>query len=361
MAMRAAPAMLTRQRHAIALARVAAFPGMRALAWKANILYASRGYQVLCAQVDGGSVEWRPVGNYKPAWWRSLSARSRLGSRLFRDGFHALAVLSSGHFVGAVPGEIVTLAAGDTEFRSTHRILRGIRPLHVAVTPDDHVFWGEYFDNRDRAEVHIYASADRGASWNIAHTFSRGSVRHVHNIVYDRWADCLWVLTGDDGAECRILRASCDFKNIDVMCSGDQQARAVALLPTPEGIYFSSDTPLETNYAYFLGRRGQLHKLVRLTSSSIYGCRVGSELFFSTMVEPSAANLGRRVRVYGSADGLEWQSLLQWEKDRWPMGPFQYGNVIFPDGENASGLLALTSIAVKPGDMETSLWQVDHR
>jgi len=360
MAMLAVPAMSATQPRRITLARVAAYPRMRALAWSGDTLYASRGYQLLSARVGGGSVEWRPVGKYIPAWWRNLSASSRLGSRFFRGGFHALAVLSSGHRVGAVPGEIITLTPGETEFRSTHRVLRGIRPLHIAVTPDGHIFWGEYSDNRDRTEVHIYVSTDRGASWNVAHTFPKGSIRHVHNVVYDRWADCLWVLTGDDGEECRILRASCDFKNVEVVRSGNQQARAVAFLPTPDGIYFSSDTPLETNYVYRLDRRGELHQLARLSSSSIYGCQVGANLFFSAMVEPSAANLDRRARVYGRADGLEWQSLLQWEKDPWPMGLFQYGNVIFPDGENTSGLLALTSIAVTPGDMETSLWQVEH-
>ena len=105
-------------------------------------------------------------------------------------------------------------------------------------------------------EVHIYASTDHGSTWEVAYTFPRGAVRHVHNIVYDEWANCLWVLTGDNGSECRILRVSCDFKNVDVVLSGNQQARAVALVPTPDGLYFSSDTPLESNHVYRLEREG---------------------------------------------------------------------------------------------------------
>ncbi len=72
----------------------------------------------------------------------------------------------------------------------------------------------------------------------------------------DEWANCLWVLTGDNGSECRILRVSCDFKNVDVVLSGHQQARAVALVPTSDGLYFSSDTPLESNHVYRLDREG---------------------------------------------------------------------------------------------------------
>ncbi len=340
------------------LMRVATFPRLRVLAWSGDVLYAARGYGLLRGRFTDHSVQWQAVARYVPAWWRNLSTASRLGFRLFRDGFHALAALPSGHLVGAVPGAIVTVAPGQTEFRATHQVLRGTRPLHIASAPNGRFFWGEYFDNRYRDEVHIYASEDCGASWGIAHTFPKGSIRHVHNIVYDGWSDCLWVLTGDDGTECRILRASCDFRNVDMVLGGDQQTRAVALLPRPDGLYFASDTPREANHVYRLDRGGTLHKLAALSSSCIYGCRVGENIFFSTMVEPSAVNSDSIVRLYGSADGFEWHTLLQWRKDFWPMGLFQYGNAIFPDGENTSGLLALTTVAVGPGDLETSIWML---
>jgi len=132
----------------------------------------------------------------------------------------------------------------------------------------------------------------------------------------------------------------------------------VALVPTPEGLYFSSDTPLESNHVYRLDRGGTIIELSPLTSSSIYGCRVCSAVFFSTMVEPSQTNFDFNVRLYGSGDGLHWQRLLQWEKDLWPMSLFQYGNILLPDGRNTSRCLALTTIAVKTADLETSLWRL---
>jgi hypothetical protein len=342
------------------LAPVAAFPNLRVLAWQDDWLYAARGYSLLRARMtmSANAIEWQAVAQYIPEWWRNLSARSRLTLRLVRDGFHAMATLSSGHIVAAVPGAIVTLAPGGNEFQLSHRVLRGTRPLHITATPDNNVFWGEYFDNPARDEVHIYASTDRGATWDVAYTFPRGAVRHVHNIVFDEWANCLWVLTGDNGPECRILRASCDFKTVETVLSGNQQARAVALVPTPDGLYFSSDTPLESNHIYRLDRGGTLAEVAALSSSSIYGCRVGGRIFFSTMVEPSRANPDRNVRLYGSRDGLGWRDLMQWRKDIWPMSLFQYGNAILPDGCNTTELLALTTVAVRGDDVTTSIWQV---
>lgn len=337
---------------------VGRWPGIRVLAWAGNELYASRGYEMLRALVRDGQVQWQAIAYLKPKLWRRISCQSRLASRFVRDGFHALTISSSGQLVGAVPGAIVTLKAGEREFSTTHKILRGTRPLHLASTPDNQVFFGEYFDNSARDEVRVYASNNGGDTWDVAYVFPKGSIRHIHNIAYDQWADCLWILTGDNGAECRILRASRDLKTIDVVMSGNQQARAVALVITPKGLYFSSDTPLESNHVYHLDRAGKLVALCNLESSSIQGCQVDNAVFFSTMVEPSDVNLAPQVRLYGSRLRGPWCALLSWEKDSLPMRFFQYGNAFLPDGSNTTNYLALTTVAVKADDLVTSIFQV---
>src|SRR5277367_3267163 len=349
MAAHPVPASAAQQNVGLNPVRIAVFHRLRALAWRNDALYASRGYALLRATMNShsSSVKWDPIGHYRPASWRTITSSSRLASRLFRDGFHALVALPSGHLVAAVPHAIVTLTPGETEFRISHKVQRGTRPLHLAATPSDQIFWGEYFDNPGRDEVHIFGSTDRGAHWDVAYTFPKGTVRHVHNIVYDAWENCFWVLTGDQGSECRILRASCDFRTVDIVLSGSQQARSAALVPTRDALYFSSDTPLETNHVYRLDRRGNLAEATTLDSSSIYACSVGNAIFFSTMVEPSAINCDRKVHLYGSADGIEWQSVLERRKDRWPMRLFQYGNAFLPDGKNTTNLLAVTTVAVE--------------
>jgi hypothetical protein len=337
---------------------VAEFPNLRVLAWDGEVLYASRRYELLAGRAASTEMEWRTVGRYRPEWWRNLSCRNRLSYRLVRDGFHALAILPQGNIVAAVPGAVETLRAGESEFQISHRLERGTRPLHITATPDGRVFWGEYFDNPQRDEVYIYASLDQGLTWQVAHTFGRGSIRHVHNILFDRWENCLWIFTGDYGAECRILRATLDFKTVEEVAGGSQQTRAVAAVVNEDGLYFASDTPLEQNFVYYLSRRGRVAQLRGLPSSSIYACRNRKGMFFSTMVEPSEVNPSRSVSVFGSGDGTEWEQLARWKKDRWAMKFFQYGNAFLPDGENSTDLLAVSTIAVEGADLETSIWKV---
>ena len=345
------------------LQRVARFPRLRALTWVQDTLYASRQYELLrtrfwAGQTPSGDQPWETVAWFHPPHWRRVTARANLTARLLRDGFHALAVLSPQAMVAAVPGEIVTLRPNEGRFQVTHRIRRGTRPLHITAVPGGKVFWGEYFDNPCRDEVHIYASTDAGLTWSVAHTFPKAAIRHVHNIVHDPWGKCLWVLTGDYGDECRILRASYDFTEIDVVLRGHQQSRAVALVPTEGGLYFSSDTPREANFIYRLDRQGKLSQLAPVSSSSIYGCRVGRDIFFSTMVEPSRENTDPYVRIFGGRDGRDWRSLLAWQKDRWPMRFFQYGNAFLPDGENTTPYLAVATTAVESEDMVTAVYTV---
>ena len=340
------------------LARAARFPRMRALAWSGEDLYAASGYRLMRARIQNPqSATWEAVAQFRPAWRRRLSVTNRLTSRLFRDGFHALAVLPSG-LIAAVPGAIIACRPNETEFRVTHTITRGTRPLHINAVPGGAVYWGEYFDNPARDEVHIYASNDGGTTWNVAYTFPKGAIRHVHNIVHDPWGDCLWVLTGDYGDECRVLRASCDFSRVESVLRGNQQARAVALVPAEDGLYFSSDTPLEQNYIYRLDREGRLSQLAPINSSSIYGCRVEDRVFFSTMIEPSEINRDRQVRIYGGNLSRGWHSLLGWKKDVWPMGLFQYGNAFLPNGANNTPYLAVSTISVEEDDMAMSLYSI---
>jgi hypothetical protein len=342
---------------ALQLQKIATFPHLRVLTWDGDILYASRGYELLRARATAVSLEWCAVGRCRPEWWRQLTCRSKLGYRLVRDGFHALAVHASGDLIAVIPGAIATLRAGEEEFRVTHCIQRGTRPLHITVTPEGRVYWGEYFDNATREEVHIYASDDGGYHWSMAHTFPKGSIRHVHNIVYDGWRKCLWIFTGDYGRECRILRATLDLTSIEEVIAGTQRARAVAAIVNEDGLFFASDTPLERNYIYKLDPSGLVEECSAISSSSIYGCQNLSGMFFSTMVEPSPVNRSRMVTLMGSTNGESWNEVDHWTKDAWSMKYFQYGNAFLPDGANSTDLLALSTVAVEGADLTTSIWK----
>jgi len=84
-------------------------------------------------------------------------------------------------------------------------------------------------------------------------------------------------MTGDEGAECKVLRASCDLRSIEVVLQGTSSARR-GCDTNGNRLYLSTDTPSEKNHVYRLDRQATSSRSATC-SSSIYGCRVGKQCF----------------------------------------------------------------------------------
>jgi hypothetical protein len=339
----------------VRLEPLARFPGLRVLGWHAGALYAARGYEI--ARWTEAAPRWEPVGAFDPGGLLGCASRTRLGDRLVRGGCHALARIGDGGLVASFPKVIARKPAGEPRFRTVLAVPRGRRPLGIASTPDGWLFWGEYFPNAPRDAVRVFGSRG-GEHWQVVYTFPPGAIRHVHTITYDPYAGCLWVLTGDDGDECRILRVSPDWSSVETVLAGGQQARAVALVPREDAVYYASDTEREQNFIYRLDRRGGVARLAPIAASSFYGCRAGGAVFFSTGVEPSRVNADRDAVLYGSADGARWDALVRWRHDGWHLRLFGYANIVLPSGENDGDILAASGAAVRREDRVTHLWRI---
>src|ERR1035441_8492417 len=69
---------------ALKLRRIAAWRGIRVLAWDGDVLYGCRGYEVVRIHVGlniGEGTEWKTVARFRPVWWRNLTSRFALSNR----------------------------------------------------------------------------------------------------------------------------------------------------------------------------------------------------------------------------------------------------------------------------------------
>jgi hypothetical protein len=335
---------------------------LRVLLWHKDYLYASRGYTLLRCNskklLENDRVDWEKVAFFKPNFIRNLASYNRILTRLTRAGFHFLEILPNEKMISILSKNIAILMPREKEFKTTFKIKRGTRPLGMAITPDGKIYWGEYFNNPERDEVNIYGSEDGGNTWEVVYTFPKGSIRHVHNIIYDQFDDSLWILTGDEGKEPKILHASNDCRVVDIVLEGNQQARAATLIARPKGVYYATDTPYEQNYIYFLDRNGSREKILPISGPSMWSCEVDSAMFFSTAAEPSKLYYGFAC-IYGKLNGNEWQRLIEWPKDNLHPKYFQFGNVVLPRGKDSNNLLAATGVAVRNEEGATTIWKIE--
>jgi len=177
------------------------------------------------------------------------------------------------------------------------------------------VYFGEYFNNPDRDAVHVYGSED-GEHWSVVHTFSAGTIRHVHNVVEDPYRQGLWVLTGDSDDESGLWFTGDDFQTLSRVVGGTQRTRAVDLIPLEDELIVPTDTPLEQNYVQHLDpESGELTRVASLPNSAFYAVEQGDLLFISTVAEPSSCNDTNSATVFASRDGTQWTRLAAFERD----------------------------------------------
>jgi hypothetical protein len=317
---------------------------MKCLTISNDRLYVEHGGAILGLNVRNSNKMFTSIELPK----QTLLGWTSLGERILRLGVHSLHVNADLEMIIVVRKRVLRYDLLARRFTHSFDIFRGKRFLFLCLGAGGDLLFGEYFSNKNRQSVRIYRSSDGGRSFEIAHEFPPGTIRHVHGVFHDPFTDALWITTGDTDAESGIWVTQDNFKSLERKVGGNQQTRAVQILFTATHVYFGSDTPLEKNFIYRLHKEtGAVERLQEVESSIFWGCKVGDCLFFSTAAEPSRLNTSRYVYIWGSQNGKKWKRIAGFRKDIWPMKLFQYGQIFFPSGENNTRHLWFTPFATE--------------
>jgi hypothetical protein len=326
--------------------------GFLALLCTDATIYLSRQFKVRMLDLHGA---WKEGEITAPAP-RALrqAAGYRLLRRLGRLDIREMFLTPGGSLLGVANKVIFRLRPGETRAVPVLKVADGGRPKGFAATPAGRIFVGEYWGNPRQRPLRIWASADQGETWEVAHTLPAGSAKHIHNLVWDPYRRGFWVLTGDLDGECALLFTGDEFATVAEVKRGGQMFRACHLFCRPEGLYYGTDTEREANWFVFLDvTRGHLEKLAPLPGSCLYGAQMAGQYFISTTVEPSRVNHYRRTALWSSGDLAHWRNLLEFEKDWWPGEYLGFGRIVLPKVQGECPVLVFTALAVKDHDFTT--------
>jgi len=306
----------------------------------ARILWCEPDGALLLGTDDGEIVRWSAGGTESIASSPlsiSLRAigRSRLASRLLRQGPRAFVRTAKGTLVWTAADRMWRLPAGSDHPSLCFAFPIGHGPLFMAATPDGKVYWGDYVARRERHPSCIYCSSDDGQTWQVVFRFEGHVVRHIHGIFWDDHGSQLWLTTGDDGDESALWTLNSDRP--EPVASGDR-FRIVQPVFTAGHVLFGMDVPGGRNYLCAMDRRtGKVEELIPTIGPVFFGHRAGSDAAFSTSIEPLHEATESALYV-GNMQTLEFREVLRLEKDRWPMRLFQYGQLFLPQNSAASGI-----------------------
>jgi hypothetical protein len=261
----------------------------------------------------------------------SLFSRFYLTRRFFRAEITNLYELSNGTEICIAKKGIFRKEKNETTLKKCFSIKRGSRPMNLCINDEEHIFFGEYFSNKQKQAVNIYTSKDKGLTWSIAYTFTAGNINHIHGLFWDRYTKRIWITTGDRENECIIAYTENSFKTLNIVFRGGQEFRATNLLFYKDFIVFGTDSQYIKNEIKRIDRDTlSISKIKDIQGSAIYGGQCGDFAYISTTVEPSEINKDNNSYLWYTKDGIEWKQLFSDKKDSWNGNLFQFGSILFP-------------------------------
>jgi hypothetical protein len=287
----------------------------------ANNWYASRGYEIWRSADQGES--WTNASVLKHDWKR-WAARFPLLAQIGRLGIQNMIGLADEALLCVADGVLYRSIDQGTTFDPVLTSFHGRRPLRKGICLDQagRIYLGEYWVNNEREAVRLWRSDDAGESWQIAHQWPPGTIRHLHFVQFDPVAQALWVGTGDDDSECHIAYSRDGGDTFTPIGQGSQLWRAVSLMFTPDALYWGMDAGVDAedqiNYLVRWDRRTQkLESLQEIAGPAYYSTQLADDiLVLGTAVEGGRNEKDKRTHLYWSVNGDEWHDIQLWPK--WP-------------------------------------------
>lgn len=270
--------------------------------------------------------------------------------------------------------------------RVLFRIDKGKRPLFFCYVKEETshikagIYYGDYCGNRDKNPINIYYVDRVTFEKKIIYTFEKGIVNHIHNIVYDKSRDCMWVFSGDFGDAAAIWRTNDGFKTVECVLKGNQDYRADVVTLHGGDIWYATDAPFAPNHLMRLyeNEKGgwQVEKVSALNGPVIYGGKMGENMVFSTDVESdgtyknrfdslTSRKLGEGIKDYYAylytldLRTKELKIVYQCKKDCLPFVVFQFGAIMFPHGECDGTFIPAFHVALNKHQLKTMMIKYD--
>jgi len=296
---------------------------------------------------------FKPIATIDAPLWKEFPSNFRLAQRVLRFMVTNVIPLASGDLFVTFDKSIGIVRGG--KYQTLKNLDRPCRVLRAACARDRNgdIFFGEYIANTERGEMRIYKYANGSDALEIAYTFPKNSIRHIHGIYFDSFSDSLFCLTGDDEKECRILITKDGFKTIETVGEGDETWRAVSILFDEKSFFYGMDAEYRTNHIYKVDRETLGRKSLGEVSGTVfYSKQIDGNLFFTTTAENAPSQIENVAALWHVGEDDKLANLISFKKDRWHPSLFMFGTIHFPYRNELENELYFQLVGVK-GDNQT--------
>lgn len=332
-------------------------PGLQIHAIARGRVWASRGYALVSADLHDPTLHWHPAGQVPMPLWRRGVASSDLLGQALRLGVHGLLPLASGALLASVSGRLLRSDDGH-QWEPVQHYQDFRKPTRNGLTADaqGRVWLAQYSLNPDRNQpIHLWRSQDDGRTFQQAHRFEAGEVRHIHFLQQDPYDGSLWMGTGDADRESALWR-SVDGTTWDVVGAGSQQWRAIALAFREDAIVWGTDAgtdaPDYANRIVRFDRKSRQIETLQRVQGPVHGITslADGAVLLATGVEGGRNEIDRCVHVWHSRDGQHFREVASFLRGVQPRR-VQYAVCHVAAGQPQSDRVFLTLRGVLAGPL----------
>ena len=278
-------------------------------------------------------------------------SRFHFSSRLMRLEPRIVSKLSNNDFLIAHKGKIYNYSPSSNSLTIEHCFCSGMSaPLYFCEKTTNgiiDIFYGEYYQKTSGKPLAIFKRNGADKKWSKVFEFAPGTIKHIHNILFDEAKSRFLIFTGDNDSESGIWEADLDFKKVKPILCGSQNYRACFGFIKGDWLYYLTDMPDKINSAFKVNlNTREIVLLDSIAGPCIHGVALESNCFFATSVEPKST-LGK-IRYFLSTkpgdgisdrfshlyrfDGDKVFEISKIKKDAFPFALFQFGDIFFSKG-----------------------------
>lgn len=299
-------------------------------------VWATAGRRILFK--GHGHGRWQRLATFPRSWPTDLAAPLRPLRRVLRADKCNVYPTRNGRLLGIRGGQVYRI---DGEVFTPLFRLQGdcVMSRSIAETAEGELYLGDYFMNPDRRPARIHRVSPGLDRHEVACELTSPRVRHVHAVHVDPCVPGrLWVTTGDFENECYLGVSDDGFRSLRFLGDGSQRWRVVGLLFFEDRLAWGTDTHIAQNHVVTMDRASETITLHgERDASSWYAAQTTDGLCLATTtVEPGPGIHTDRARLLGSEDGIEFEVLAEYPKDRWPLRFFGFGSLALPSGRFSS-------------------------
>lgn len=306
----------------------------------------------------------RLVGVVNTSKSKQLISKFRLGQRLLRFMIYNALPLADDSIFLTFGKQIGVLKNG--KYQELGGVARPFRVLRgaCAMSADGAIYFGEYFDNPTRGEMHVYRYRTGADSIEIAFTFPPQTIRHIHGVYRDSFSDDLYCLAGDSESESRIVKTADNFETVEIIGTGDETWRTVSVQFTADALFYATDAEFRQNYIYRFDRRtGERKILAEIDGPVYYSQKIGDDIFFVVTAELAPVQTKPQASIWHvNADGAarEIYSVRKQIPNKKAAALFMPGTLHFPYLQNGARETFLHAVSLQGVDNRSlRLYQSD--